>query len=147
MFRPIKTIASHAALAIAGLVSTSASATEVCDLYTTYVSCARECYSLIAPVISAECDLTNAVTTIEADAFDPPPAPLLKCSHAAGFSTCEAWPQSEELSYSWSGDTSTASLTTSPDHTYACGAGTVSVSIMTSTGATSVATAAIPNCN
>jgi hypothetical protein len=148
MFRPVTTIASHTVLVLAGLVSTSASATEVCDLYTTYVSCSRECYSLIAPVISAECDLTNAVTTIEADAFDPPPSPLLKCSHEAGTSTCEAWPQSEELSYTWSGDTSTtSSLTSSPDHSFACGAGTVSVSIITSTGATSVATATIPDCN
>lgn len=148
MFRPVTSFASFSLLAFAGLVSTSASATEVCDLYTTYVSCSRECYSLIAPVITAECDLTNAFDVHEADALDPPPAPLLKCSHAAGVSTCEAWPQSEELSYVWDGDNSTATaLTSDPQHSYACGSGTVSVSIMTSAGATSVASAAIPACN
>ena len=100
MFRPVNSFVSCSLLAFAGLVSTSANATEVCDLYTTYVSCSRECYSLIAPVITAECDLTNAVDVHEADAYDPPPAPLLKCSHAAGVSSCESFRPTEQAQLS-----------------------------------------------
>jgi hypothetical protein len=148
-FRPVSAIASSSVLALAGLISTAASATEVCDLYVaSFNTCARDCYLYVNPVISAECDLTNSVVT-QAAISDPPPAPRLKCALDGSHFSCEAWPQSDELSYSWSDeDNVPASFpAASPQRSFACGTGAVSVSIMTSTGATSIASATIPACD
>jgi hypothetical protein len=147
MFRPMTSIVSCSVLVLAGFVSTTASATEVCDLYTT--SCTRDCYVYVSPVINAECDLTNAVIVGEATIFDPPPAPLLKCTRDSNSYSCTAWPQGDELSYSWSNDSNSVVTqpASSPQHSFSCGTQTASVAIMTPAGATSVASATLPACN
>lgn len=147
MFRPVSTIASSTLLALVGLVSTAASATEVCDLYVSSV-CARDCYPYVNPVISAECDLTNSAIP-KASISDPPPAPSLQCARSGDGFSCEAWPQSDELSYYWSVDDNAAVALPvgNPQHNFACGAGNVSVSIITSVGATALASATIPACD
>ncbi|MBL8296764.1 MAG: hypothetical protein JNN30_00320 [Rhodanobacteraceae bacterium] len=151
MFRPIPTTVSTFVLTLASLTGMPAMAVEVCDLYPAGAEICEgdSCYQYVTAVINSECDLTGTVVTSEAEIAEPPPSPRMKCARDGNSYRCEAWPQSDELNYSWSGQNNTPATApaASPIYSFACSAGTVSVSITTSVGAASVASVTIPACN
>ncbi len=147
MFRPIFMIASTALIAFAYSSNAAASGDEWCHTRLRAL-CSEECYAYMAPsnVIENECDMKTLVITV--DAIDAPPAdPSLQCTASGGGYLCEAWPQGEAISYSWSDDSTFSSDARNPFRQVSCGAGTLSVAVIGPSGASSVASAELPACN
>ncbi len=151
MFRSFYSVACSSLVASACLTSVPANAIELCETRLV-IHCTDGCYNYMGPVIQGvdvrQCDEQNFVIT--QDAFSAPPAdPILQCDRTSQGYDCEAWPQGEEISYAWvSEQAGTVTINALNPHRYfSCGGGEVSVAVIGPSGAASVATATLPDCN
>lgn len=147
MFRPILMCVSAALCAVAYSGSALAGGDEWCHTRLRSL-CSDECHAYMAPsnVIENECDMMSLVITI--DSLDAAPAdPSLQCTRNETGYLCEAWPQGEEISYSWSESSTVATDARNPFRQLSCGIGSVSVAVIGPSGAASTATADLPACN
>lgn len=147
MFRSLLKYASFTAAALASVVAVPASATEYCDfLFNSH--CTENCYAYVVPVddpvVEAECDTLYAISSVKVT--EAPADPRLDCSSNGNSYLCEAWPQSEAISYAWSGGQGDGSAR-SPFRSLSCAGGTLSVAVKSPSGAASHTSITLPACN
>jgi hypothetical protein len=144
MYRPLFSLLLLAAPALV-----QAGPNDVCEVMLS-VGCAQGCYRYVhtGPVIEANCDDPKMVI-IQDTVLAAPANPSLDCKVRNGAYDCEAWPQSEDISYAWIGQQPgfIATDSTNPFQTFSCAGGQVSVAVIGPGGNASVATVTLPACN
>jgi hypothetical protein len=153
MFRSLASCISIA-VAATTLYSGAANADNYCDwlLQNACTStAASECYYSGSPINGGDggsCDSALVMLITKSEYGSAPANPILKCALAGNRYDCEAWPQGDELTYSWYGDDNSAivSEVISPFRSFSCNAGVVSVAIVGPGGGSSIASATLPAC-
>jgi hypothetical protein len=146
MFHTSRFSAYFGLAAFAALFAAPGHATEYCDTRLR-LNCTQGCYVYSSPIFDAECDKTAMIVT--RDAFDAPPAnPTLQCSRSGDGYRCEAWPQSEQISYAWSSyEQTVVTDVLNPYQFFGCSGGDIGVAVIGPGGGASVTTLTLPACN
>lgn len=149
MFRSLAPSLSAALVAAGCLISSSASAIELCEPLLNSLCTSSTCYSYVGPVTDGTDECWGIGMVVTQDAFFAPPKdPVLDCKISNGRYLCEAWPQSEDISYAWSSAQTGSSVVDAinPFRHFSCQGGEVKVAVIGPGGGISIAAATLPAC-